>query len=820
MTGQHDLRPASGHWPSLEPVLDLSPARWIWVGGTRSLPNTVAALRRVLTVPAGVRRVTGWITADSRYRLHVNGVRAGWGPAPCDPRVLEADPIDLTELLRPGANVLAVEVLFLGSGEGTYVAGRPGLLLLLRIEHGDGSVELVGTDETWQARVDRSRPPGAPRRSYLRGWQERTDLRQQDQRWLQHPAELEWPAAVVLDVAANRPAICAPTTDIVGDVVLAGADGRLIERTIPALAEHELIDVPQVDAGAVQWAGDPDDWFDFRSPAPPVAVPGAAGPAKYATFRLDRQRVGWPRVELAGPAGTVVEVITAEGHDPAVTGWLDSGQFSWSRVVLDGTPVVYEPFEFECAQWIQVHVRSGEQVTIGAVSWRNREYQWPVRPSISVADADLQAVFTANLNTVRNSAQDGVVDGMGRERQQYSGDAGHQLHVSRQFFGASAQSQRYLRTYARGMTNTGYFLDSWPGHDRLVRQGQREVGLSQWGSILDHSIGFVFDCWHHYWETGDAQTPVALLATLTRFVDYLADWHEQLALLPVSDLGSPQVWIDHDAYTEQEHKKLACNLYAVAMLDAAYAPLADLAGRRSEAERARQLSAALLGEVTKQYWHPGLGVYVTNLPTAGSESEFRFDDRALATAVIYQLTPADSTKAAIDLLAGPDPRMGLSYPANAVWRFRALIRAGRLQPVLDELRLRWAVLPSVRHNQTLQETWECRPDSSDQFSHCAVGPALALLEGVLGYAITAPGGARCRIEPLPSDLSEAIATIASAAGPLTIRVRGGSSERQLSLTLPDGLAVAATDEYGVDLRVDPLARAAQLDLRIGNPPTR
>lgn len=814
---RESTEPPAVHWGALEPALDLSPARWVWTGGSRTLPNTVALFRRVFTLTPGVRRVAGWITADSRYRLHVNGVRVGWGPAPCDPRVLEADPIDLTGHVSPGVNVLAVEVLFLGAGEGTYVAGRPGLLARLHIELADGTSSILGTDDRWQARVDRSRPPGAPRRSYLRGWQETTDLRRLDRTWSTHPGPLDWAPAVELDVPADRPAIHGHSADITGDVHLT-QPGRLIERPVPPLREDDVIPAEQVDSGAVDWAADPDDWFDFRAPAPPALQSGAAtadGRGMYATYRLDRQRVGWPRIDLRGPAGTVVEVITAEGHDPARTRWLDSGPFSWSRVVLDGHPTCYEPFEFECAQWIQVHVRNPAAGTaIDGVSWRNREYPWPVQPSVAVADARLQPVFEATLNTVRNSAQDSVVDGMGRERQQYSGDAAHQLHVSRLFFGAHDQSRRYLRTYARGMTRFGYFLDSWPGHDRVVRLGQREAGLTGWGSMVDHSIGFVFDCWNHYWETGDAATPTALLPTLGRVVDYLAGWQDTEGLLPATGLGSPQVWMDHDAYAGQDDKTLAVNLYAVAMLDAAYVPLADSAGAGRAADRARRLSADLRAEVTRRYWHPGMQVFVANRPTAASDADVRLDDRSLATTVLHRLAPGGGVGNAVDHLASPGPQVGLSYPANAVWRFRALIRAGRLQPVLNELRQRWAELPSVRVNRTLQEMWNSRPDSTDQFSHCAAGPALALLEGVLGYTITAAGGRQCRIAPGPSDLTEAAATIASIAGPLRVHVQAGASGRRLSLDLPDGLTVTGADETGVDLRADPVVRGRRIDLNI------
>ena len=30
------------------------------------------------------------------------------------------------------------------------------------------------------------------------------------------------------------------------------------------------------------------------------------------------------------------------------------------------------------------------------------------------------------------------------------------------------------------------------------------LGVSGWGPLLDHGVGFNFDCWHHYLYTGDA----------------------------------------------------------------------------------------------------------------------------------------------------------------------------------------------------------------------------------------------------------------------------------------------------------------------------
>jgi len=85
-------------------MLNLSPARWIWYPSERTLQNTFVLFRRQLDLPEKPLRAKGWVAADSRYLLEANGQRVQWGPAPCDPRWLEVDPMDLTALLRAGAN--------------------------------------------------------------------------------------------------------------------------------------------------------------------------------------------------------------------------------------------------------------------------------------------------------------------------------------------------------------------------------------------------------------------------------------------------------------------------------------------------------------------------------------------------------------------------------------------------------------------------------------------------------------------------------------------------------------------------------------------
>ena len=139
----------------------------------------------------------------------------------------------------------------------------------------------------------------------------------------------------------------------------------------------------------------------------------------------------------------------------------------------------FEAFDFESLRWLQLHVRAARgRVVIREVGVRRRQFPWPQAPRIRVSDPALQRLFDASINTLHNSAQETVVDGMGRERQQYSGDGGHQLHAIYYAFGETRLLARFVRTFSQGLTRDGYFLDCWSAYDRLARLMERQLGLT------------------------------------------------------------------------------------------------------------------------------------------------------------------------------------------------------------------------------------------------------------------------------------------------------------------------------------------------------
>jgi len=68
----------------------------------------------------------------------------------------------------------------------------------------------------------------------------------------------------------------------------------------------------------------------------------------------------------------------------------------------------------------------------------------------------------------------------------------------------------------------GFFLDCWPPYDRLARLMERQLQLTSWGPILDHGIGFNFDCFYHHLYTGDLEALEEPYPRLLRFAAYMS----------------------------------------------------------------------------------------------------------------------------------------------------------------------------------------------------------------------------------------------------------------------------------------------------------
>jgi hypothetical protein len=264
----------------------------------------------------------------------------------------------------------------------------------------------------------------------------------------------------------------------------------------------------------------------------------------------------------------------------------------------------------------------------------------------------------------------------------------------------------------------------------------------------------------------------------------------------------PAVWSDN-CFPRPRHKQCAFNLFTAAILKTALGPIAALAGDPAGEKRFGAAAAALQAAAVGRFWSRERGLFVGNLPWEDEEGGARLDDRSLATALLFDQCPGGRTAESVAALAAPPASMGLSYPANAHWRMQALARHGRIDAVLRELRERWAAMPSVVLNNTTSEEWTVRPDSADQWSHCAVGPLFVLYMEIAGIRPGAPGFEKVEVRPQLGDLRGLELTAHTPRGPIVFRAEAQEEGHRASVTLPADcpgeLVLPVTEGKGVTM---------------------
>lgn len=155
-------------------------ASWIWKQRDRfNGYNDSIEARKVFELPAFTEAALR-ITADSQYRLYVNGEWVNDGPSRSWPNHYQYDVIDLAPYLKPGANEIRVIAKFLGIGTFHQLPQEAGLLAQLDVKTADGKMLSIGTDASWEVRDATAWVRWAPKQSVQMGIFEIYDARNEN----------------------------------------------------------------------------------------------------------------------------------------------------------------------------------------------------------------------------------------------------------------------------------------------------------------------------------------------------------------------------------------------------------------------------------------------------------------------------------------------------------------------------------------------------------------------------------------------------------------------------------------------------------------
>ena len=269
------------------------------------------------------------IAADSTYCVWINGVRCPIAQVADMPGDWTYSVYDITRLLRPGKNLIAVEVHFIGEAFLTYRPGTP--FLRAAVIGGAGGV-IVATDDTWRTRESIVYQSGlctkvSGQLGYVfsydarkdDGWKNGADY--DDSVWQNAvivPGTADWKMSIravpqLLELA--RPDVLIAQKGILHRTKEHGtfADSCMFDAMFPKYLTDLFSTFDRgilMDGGQrrelVLSAGNRVAWI-FR----PVGQ-DETGNGYYITLDLQRETVGFLCFRLNAPAGTVIDIAHGE----------------------------------------------------------------------------------------------------------------------------------------------------------------------------------------------------------------------------------------------------------------------------------------------------------------------------------------------------------------------------------------------------------------------------------------------------------------------------------------------------------------------------
>lgn len=156
-------------------------AKPIWPEGNEKKQNMTVSFRKIFNL-TGVEDANLKITASTDYRAYVNGKFLAHGPCVAAHDYYRIDSYEITNLLKPGDNIVSIEV----SGYNTpsyYLLDQPSFLQA-EVIVGNKIIAASGTSDDFSAYILNQRKPDVPRFSFQRPFTEYYILSPDYNQWM------------------------------------------------------------------------------------------------------------------------------------------------------------------------------------------------------------------------------------------------------------------------------------------------------------------------------------------------------------------------------------------------------------------------------------------------------------------------------------------------------------------------------------------------------------------------------------------------------------------------------------------------------------
>ena len=796
-------------------------AEWIWEttqASTQPNPfefhspaykNLFVYFRKTFDLPDRPDRAVAHVTADSRYKLYVNGRYIGRGPIRSDLVWQYYDDYDIAPYLHPGRNVIAALVHFYGEDTGWYMTRRPGFRFQSDIKNSHGTSVTLRTDSTWKV----LRAPGwlqhTPRVSGALGFIEVYDAGKEPNGW--NTAEFDdsgWNSArIISSVSGEHPFL----TSYIWE--------NLIPRSIPMLLEEEVRPAKVLQVAEVQNLSSPAPTLAHQmaqeSPQPlktckvehadsllgmtgDAMIQSSAYPSSDASncsavlvFDFGREVTGYPRITLEGTAGAIVDIGVSEGLADGRVRPTHNGNHISRYTVKDGSQQ-FETFEWDGFRYMQLTIRNATRpVRLRKVAVNFTSYPVGNRGAFESSDPELNKIWNTSRYSIQLTMHDAYEDCPNREQRQWVGDAYVETKVNYAVFGDTKLAAKYLLQIANSQRSDGMIMPFYPGNDG-------GADILRVFTIKDFAEHWVSTLWEYYQFTADRQTLQELYPIAVKVMDYFTRYIDENGLV-----GDVPPWVFGDWVTldRRGENTIVNALFYNNLLEVSR--MAKIQGDPAHEKQYSAMAARIKDAMNQRLWDQRRGVYVD--ANVNGTLSGRVSQQSNSLALLYDIAAPDKRPRILSYifdkvrvkLDSPGMEGGTQNPLQKPkfdeehdvvqaqpffmhWVDASLAHIGEYNRMVNLIRQLYGNM--IDAGATC--TWEVWNPHASQCHGWSATPAYDLTHFVLGIRELTPGYREFSVEPHPAGLNSAKGVFPSVQGDITISWTTSASQFDLAVTVP------------------------------------
>jgi len=758
---------------------------WIW-DGAYDLRNSYVCFRKAFELPEEPERALVRISADSRYKLWVNGVFVCRGPARGYPHAQPYDELDIASHLRRGRNCIAALAHNYGVSNFQYLhRGGKGFLLDGEAELPSGERVELSTGADWKCLRDGARRRRVARSSIQTGYQEHFDARVEPAGWLLPEFDdSTWKAASI-----EGPVPTMPWSAMEPRGIPMLREGPL---ELPAALLHER------EGECAPFWREAENVYELTcmekrlapggahvtaaSPSGPYRVEGAPQ-GRFRAFVLDmgRETAGFPFIEVEGASGG--ECIDLAFMEYLVGGEFPSQPDPWCKTSMSdryicrsapGGTQSHEFFNLRAGRYVLVVVRDCPRPVSVRFGMKAAGYPFEERGAFECSDETLNRIWKLGARTQQLCAFDAHVDCPWREQAQWWGDARVQGLVTFHAFGDLRLLRRGIHQGAQSRTFEGLlwgvFPTDWP-----------------YGILPDYSLAWILSLHDYALCTGDT----GFVRENLEVVDGILAFYRAKAVHGVAPGKMPGRWVFLDwAPLDREGLSATHTLLWLWATQAA-SRACSWALARAEAARYAREARRIAADARRVFYDPSARVVRESADLRTLDRSAQVSNHANALAVLTDLVPGSSgdvlANAVLPSLREEKSDAVLASSYFMAYVVEALFKAGMADEAVAAIR-RWWGKYLADGATSLYEGWPSEAQAHSSRCHAWSGsPTYLLPQWLLGVRALAPGASRLEVAPrLTAGIAWARGKVPTGAGEIEVSWSREGKKAELRVSLPKG----------------------------------